>query len=217
MSFNNSEKANINYELYLCTDRGLMTSDTIEQSVEQGILGGVSFVQLREKDCSSREFFDLACRVKEITDRFKVPFVINDRVDIALVCGADGVHLGQSDLPCSEVRKAVGDDFIIGVSCSEISQAIKAEKDGADYIGVGAMYSTQTKTDAKSVSLEKLKEIRNAVSIPIVVIGGINMDTADDFAGTGIDGFAVVSAVVSQKDIKKAAENMKNKFRSLNI
>ena len=206
-------KNKMDYTLYLCTDRNLMTTKTIEESVELAIQGGCTVVQLREKDCSSLEFYQLALRVKAITDPYHVPLIINDRMDIALAVNADGVHVGQSDLPASVVRKMIGQDKILGVSASSLAEAVQAQNDGADYLGVGAMYSTATKTDAENVTLAELKEIRKAVSIPIVVIGGINKDTVGNFKGLGIDGLAVVSAIVAQKDIAAAAHELVTLFK----
>ncbi len=205
-------KNKIDYTLYLCTDRDLMSTDTIEESVEQAVKGGCTVVQLREKNCSSKEFYELAVRVKEITDRYHVPLIINDRVDIALAVDAAGVHIGQSDLPASVVRNIIGKDKILGVSVARQEEALKAVEDGADYLGVGAMFATNTKTDARPVTMEELKGIRAAVSIPIVVIGGINMNTLERFKGTGIDGLAVVSAIIAEKDIEAAARNMYQAF-----
>ncbi len=205
-------KNKIDYTLYLCTARDLMSTDTIEESVEQAVKGGCTVVQLREKNCSSKEFYELAVRVKEITDRYHVPLIINDRVDIALAVDAAGVHIGQSDLPASVVRNIIGKDKILGVSAARREEALKAVEDGADYLGVGAMFATNTKTDARPVTMEELKGIRAAVSIPIVVIGGINMNTLERFKGTGIDGLAVVSAIIAEKDIEAAARNMYQAF-----
>ena len=205
-------KNKIDYTLYLCTVRDLMSTDTIEESVEQAVKGGCTVVQLREKNCSSKEFYELAVRVKEITDRYHVPLIINDRVDIALAVDAAGVHIGQSDLPASVVRNIIGKDKILGVSAARREEALKAVEDGADYLGVGAMFATNTKTDARPVTMEELKGIRAAVSIPIVVIGGINMNTLERFKGTGIDGLAVVSAIIAEKDIEAAARNMYQAF-----
>lgn len=201
-------KNNVDYTLYLCTDRELMTSKTIEESVEKAVAGGCTVVQLREKNCSSREFYELAVRVKEVTSKSGIPLIINDRVDIAVAADADGVHVGQSDLPASEVRKIIGPDKLVGVSASTVGAALKAQQDGADYIGVGAMYATATKTDARPVSREELAAIREAVNIPIVIIGGVNKDTVLNFKGMGIDGIAVVSAIVSQPDVELAAREM---------
>lgn len=206
-------KPKVDYTLYLCTDRGLMTTDTVEESVELAIDGGSTVIQLREKQCSSRDFYELALRVKGITAPRGVPLIINDRVDICLAAGADGVHVGQSDLPAGQVRRLLGPDRILGVSARTLEEALEAQESGADYLGVGAMYATSTKTDAQVVSMETLRAIRQAVEIPIVVIGGINRDTMDAFRGTGIDGLAVVSAVVAQKDIRAAARELVDRFR----
>ncbi len=205
-------KSKIDYSLYLCTDRSIMSDTSIEECVEKSLRGGVSVVQIREKDCSGKEFLQLAKSVKEITKRYNVPLIINDRVDVAIAVGADGVHVGQDDLPCAIVRSMVGEDMIIGVSASSLTEALKAQQDGADYIGVGAMFATDTKTDAKVVSMEELDRIRREVSIPIVVIGGINKTTLPDFIGKGIDGIAVVSAIVSQNDVEGAARELKSMF-----
>lgn len=207
-------KKNIDYTLYLCTDRDLMSSKTIEESVKKAVKGGCTVVQLREKECSSKEFYELALRVKEITTKYNVPLIINDRVDIAMAVDADGVHIGQSDLPANVVRKIIGDDKIIGVSAAKLDEAVKAVSDGADYLGVGAMYATNTKTDARPVTMEELKEIRASVDVPIVVIGGINMNTLTNFKNIGIDGLAVVSAIVSQTDVEGAAREMYKAFTS---
>lgn len=208
-------KPKIDYSVYLVTDRDLMSTETIEEAIEQAIAGGTTLIQLREKECSSLDFYNTAVKVKEICDKNKVPLLINDRLDIALAVDADGVHVGQSDLPASVVRKIIGEDKIIGVSAGNLKDAVKAERDGADYIGVGAMYATGTKKDAKPTSLETLKEIRKNVNIPIVVIGGINKDRIKDFKGIGIDGVAVVSAIIAQKDIKKAAMDIKEEIHKL--
>lgn len=208
-------KRKIDYSLYLCTDRSLMSAPTVEEAVGQAILGGCTLIQLREKDCSSRDFYETARSVKAVTDRYDIPLIINDRPDIALAVGADGVHVGQSDLPCGVLRGILGGDKIIGVSASSLEEAVQAEKDGADYLGVGAMYATGTKTDAKIVSMGELLKIREAVSLPIVVIGGINQKTAPAFRKTGIDGLAVVSAVIAQPDIREAARELLEIFKGI--
>ncbi|MCI8496891.1 MAG: thiamine phosphate synthase [Clostridiales bacterium] len=199
----------IDYTLYLCTDRGLMTTRTVEESVEQAILGGATVIQLREKDLSSRDFYNTARKVREVTARHHIPFLINDRADIALAVQADGVHVGQSDLPCAAVRRMMGKDAVIGVSVSTVEEALAAQADGADYLGVGAMFATGTKQDAEVVGREVLCAIRAAVSIPIVIIGGINAATIPQFAGLGIDGAAVVSAIVAQPDVRAAAQSLR--------
>lgn len=207
-------KHGIDYSLYLCTDRRLMTSPTIEASAESALRGGTTVIQLREKDCSSREFYELGLRVKKITDAYHAPLIINDRVDIALAVGAAGVHVGQGDLPCKVVREIVGPDMIVGVSAATLEEAVRAEQDGADYLGVGAMYATATKTDTRPVSMEELLKIRAAVKIPIVVIGGINKQTIPAFRGKGIDGAAVVSAIVAQPDPEAAARELLQLWKS---
>ncbi|HHZ05827.1 MAG TPA: thiamine phosphate synthase [Clostridiales bacterium] len=205
-------KKKVDYTLYLCTDRSFMSTNTIEESVELALEGGCTVVQLREKDCSSKDFYDLAIRVKTITHRYDVPLIINDRVDIALAVNADGVHVGQSDLPASVVRKIIGDDKIIGVSASTKALALQAVADGADYLGVGAMYSTNTKTDAGVITIDTVKEIRKAVDIPMVVIGGINKNTVSNVKGIGVDGICVISAIVAQQNITQAAKDLKELF-----
>lgn len=205
-------KRDVDYSLYLCTDRALMSATTVEQCVEQAVKGGCTVVQLREKNCTSRTFYELALRVKAVTGRYSVPLIINDRVDIALAADADGVHVGQSDLPAAAVRRMIGEDKILGVSASSLEEAVKAQEERADYVGVGAMFSTATKTDAKLVTMEGLLKIRAAVTVPIVVIGGINQETAPLFKGTGVNGLAVVSAIVAQPDIEAAARGMRSLF-----
>ena len=186
-----------------------MTARTVEESVEQAIAGGVTVVQLREKHLSSRDFYETAREVREVTARHHIPLLINDRADIALAVNADGVHVGQSDLPCAVVRRMMGENAIVGVSVSTVEQALAAQADGADYLGIGAMYATGTKADATVVSRDTLQEIRRAVDIPIVIIGGVNAQTIPQFAGMGIDGAAVVSAIVAQPDITAAAKELR--------
>ena len=145
------KKSEIDYTLYLCTDRKLMSTNTLEESVEQAILGGCSLIQLREKQSSYREFFEMAKRIKAITDRYRVPLIINDRIDIALSVDAAGVHLGQEDIPAKEARRIMGEEKVIGVSARTVELARKAVEDGADYLGVGAMFATNTKGNAKVI------------------------------------------------------------------
>lgn len=200
------------FSLYLVTDRRLMSTQTLTEAVEQAILGGCTMVQLREKESSSLEFYEQAQEVKRITDRYEVPLIINDRVDIALAVEAAGVHIGQSDLPVPDVRRLIGMEMLLGVSVSSLEEAGKAMEDGADYLGVGAMFPTGTKTDANAVSMEELQGIRCVTNLPIVVIGGINQENARLFRPMGIDGLAVVSAIIGQPDIRKAASQMKEAF-----
>jgi thiamine-phosphate pyrophosphorylase len=199
-------KRNVNYSLYLVTDREVLKERNLCLSVEQAIQGGVTLVQLREKDVSSLEFYRIALEVKNITDKYNVPLIINDRLDIAMAVDAAGVHVGQSDLTCEVARKILGDKKIIGVSTATVDEAIAAEKDGADYIGVGAMYSTQTKTDARPVTIETLAKIKQSINIPVVAIGGINENNFIPLKNTGIDGLAIVSAILGKENIKEAAE-----------
>ena len=206
---------NVDYTLYLCTDRKLMSCDTVEQLVERSLEGGVSVVQLREKDCSSRDFLALAKSVKKITDRFDVPLIINDRLDICMAADAAGVHLGQSDIPCDVARKLLGGNKIIGVSAALPEEAAKAQADGADYLGVGAVFATSTKTNTRPVTPEIIRQIRAAVTIPFVVIGGVNAENITQLYGLGINGAAVVSAVASQPDITQAAGVMRKACEKL--
>lgn len=207
------------YQLYLVTDRNCLQQQTLEQAVEQAILGGVTLVQLREKAIASKAFYERALRIKAICHHYNVPLLINDRVDIALAIEADGVHIGQSDLPCGVVRQILGKDKIIGVSARTAQQAIQAQADGADYLGVGAMFATSTKQDAQTVTIASLTKIRQAVTLPIVAIGGINHTTLPALqqslqaADTSIDGVAVVSAILGQKDVKLASEQLKNMIK----
>lgn len=202
----------LDFTLYLVTDRNLMTSSSLETAVEQAILGGCTMVQLREKDISSDEFYRLAVSIKSITDKYEIPLIINDRVDIALSANAAGVHIGQHDLPASIVRKIIPQSMILGVSASTLQEAQKAVSDGADYLGVGAMFSTSTKTDADVVSMHTLSQIRKSVHIPIVAIGGINKENAPVFKAINIDGLAVVSAIISQQDIRRSSKALKQAF-----
>ena len=203
---------NFDYTLYLVTDRQLMSCDSMTEAVEQAILGGCTMIQLREKELPSLEFYNQAVAVKQVTERYHIPLIINDRIDIAMAVQATGVHIGQHDLPAAAVRKVIGENMLLGVSASSIAEAIQAQQDGADYLGVGAMFPTGTKTDAESVSMEELQKIRTAVSLPIVVIGGINKGNAGRFKPMGIDGLAVVSAIIAQSDIKAAAAELKDLF-----
>ena len=200
------------YTLYLVTDRSLMSTATLIEAVEQAILGGCTMIQLREKNISSLDFYRQSVEVKKVTEQYHVPFIINDRIDIAMAVNADGVHIGQSDIPAAIVRDLIGTDMLLGVSAASVKEAVQAANDGADYLGVGAMFPTGTKTDANYVSIEELKKIRHAVNLPIIAIGGINKSNIKQFHDTGINGLAVVSAIIAQPDIQKAAAEMKSMF-----
>lgn len=189
-----------------------MSTETLEQAVEAAVKGGCTVVQLREKNCTSREFYELALSVKNITDYYGVPLIINDRLDIAAAVNADGVHLGQKDLPANIARAVLGESKIIGVSANNLEAALKAENDGADYLGVGAVFATGTKKDTKPVSTESLKEICSLVKIPVVAIGGIKRDNITLLNGTGISGVAVISSVIGKPDIASAARELKALF-----
>jgi thiamine-phosphate pyrophosphorylase len=208
-------KPEIDYTLYLVTDRELMAAATIEECVEQAVLGGCTVVQLREKTASSREFYQIAVKVRELTARLKVPLIINDRADITLAVNADGVHIGRGDLPYDAARRIIGPDKIIGVSVNNLAEAQAAATQGADYLGVGAMFSTGTKTDTRPASMDELRRIREKVKIPVVAIGGINKNNVPLFKGTGIAGIAVVSAVVAQKDTAGAARELKSLLQNV--
>jgi len=204
----------MDYTLYLVTDR-LPASGDICSCVARAIEGGCTVVQLREKTAKSREFYEIAVQLRTVTARYGVPLIINDRADIAAATGADGVHLGRGDLPYAAARRIIGDDKIIGLSASNMAEAVEAVKSGADYIGVGAMFKTTTKSDAGLTAMDELIRIRAAVSIPIVAIGGINAETIRAFKDTGIDGVAVVSAIVSDPDPFEAAKRLKSLFLQL--
>ena len=198
--------------LYAVTDRTWVEDTTLMDQVKEALEGGITFLQLREKHLSKEEFIKEAREMKKLAAQYQIPFVINDNIEVALAVDADGVHIGQDDMSVEEARKLLGEDKIIGVSAHNVEEAIKAQKGGADYLGVGAMFPTGTKTDADSVSMEELQKIRAAVSLPIVVIGGINKGKAGRFKPMGIDGLAVVSAIIAQSDIKAAAAELKDLF-----
>lgn len=194
--------------LYAITDRTWLNGRTLPEAVEEAILGGATFIQLREKNSGYDEFLKIALEVKKVTDKYKIPFVINDNVDIAVAVGADGAHVGQSDEEVKSARKKLGPDKIIGLSAGTVREAVEAEKNGADYIGVGSVFSTPTKLDAKSVSIETLKEICGTVNIPVVAIGGISAGNVLRLAGTGIAGISVISAIFARDDIKNASSEL---------
>jgi thiamine-phosphate pyrophosphorylase len=199
-------KIKVDYSLYLVTDRKVLGGRDLAKSVEQAIQGGVTLVQLREKSVSTREYLELAYRVKEITTHYHIPFIINDRLDIALAIDADGLHIGQDDLPLTKARE-IFPDKLIGVSASTLEEALLAQQQGADYVGVGAIFSTQTKTDAAEVSLQQLELIKKSLTIPVVAIGGINENNLHQVMAKGIDGVAVVSAILAKADILETARH----------
>ena len=200
------------YSLYLVTDRVRMSTKTLSEAVEQAIIGGCTMIQLREKNISTLDYYNLALDIKKITDKYNIPLIINDRIDIAMAVGADGVHIGQKDIPVNVARRIIGEKMLLGVSVISVKEAVKAVKDGADYLGVGAIFPTKTKSDADFVSIEELKNIRQIIHVPIVVIGGVSTENAMLFGSMGIDGLAVISAIIAQKEIKQAAETLKLLF-----
>ncbi|MCR4649844.1 MAG: thiamine phosphate synthase [Lachnospiraceae bacterium] len=195
--------------LYAVTDRHWLDGRKLTDVVKESLDGGVTFVQLREKTLEDEKFLEEAKELKKLCKNYNVPFVINDNVDIAIAMDADGVHVGQSDMEAGDVRAKLGPDKIIGVSAENVEQAVLAEKRGADYLGVGAVFPTGSKDDAADVSYETLKAICEAVSIPVIAIGGINEGNVSKLAGSGIVGVAVISAIYAAKDIKKATEDLK--------
>ena len=194
--------------LYAVTDRRWLNGKRLVNQVEEAIQGGVTFVQIREKDLDPEKFLEEAEELKALCAKYKVPFVINDNVEIAAKIGADGVHVGQSDMEAGDVRAKLGPDKIIGVSAQTVEQALLAEKHGADYLGVGAVFATGSKDDAKEVEHETLKAICEAVKIPVIAIGGITKDNVGELAGSGICGIAVISAIFAQEDVKAASEEL---------
>ena len=198
----------------MVTDRRNKTDEEFLNIIEEAIKGGTTIVQLREKTASTKEFYDLALKVKEITSRYDVPLLINDRIDIALAVDSEGVHIGQDDMPADIAREIIGEDKILGVSASTVEEAKKAEIDSADYIGSGAVFPTATKDDADSVSEEELKEIVDSIDIPVVAIGGITIENAHTLKASGIAGFSVVSAIMSAEDPKEASEKLKEIYFS---
>ena len=195
--------------LYAITDRTWLGNNSLYEQVEDAIKGGATFIQLREKNLSYEKFLEEAKKIKEITDKYGVPFVINDNVEIAKEIDADGVHVGQSDTEAKRAREILGKDKIIGISAGNLKEAMDAEKNGADYIGIGAMFHTDTKSDATSVTFEEAKEITGKVNIPVVAIGGINSENILSLKGTGVDGVAVISAIFSHENIYDATHKLR--------
>lgn len=195
--------------LYAVTDRHWLNGETLYSQVEKALKGGATFIQLREKKLDEGSFLEEAKEIQKLCKEYNVPFVINDNVEIAKKINADGVHVGQSDMEAQNVREILGDDKIIGVSAQTVEQALLAEKHGADYLGVGAVFKTGSKDDAEEVSHDELERICKAVSIPVIAIGGITHDNVKELAGRGIVGIAVISAIFGQKDIENATKELK--------
>lgn len=202
--------ATIDLSLYLVTDRSLSLGRPLEYVVEEAVKGGVTIVQLREKEASSREFYELAVSLKSVLTHYNVPLIINDRLDIALACDADGLHIGQNDLPYSVARKLLGKDKIIGLSVENIDDAVQANLLDVDYIGISPVFSTPTKTDtASEIGIEGVRQITRLSDHPSVGIGGINAGNAADIIKAGTNGVSVVSAIMSAPDPREAARQLK--------
>ena len=201
--------------LYLVTDSTDLSEEAFLAKVEAACKGGVTLVQLREKNKTTRDYIELACKVKEITDRYHLPLLIDDRLDVAQAIDADGVHVGAEDMPVCLARKILGPDKIIGATAKTVEAAIKAEADGADYLGVGAIYPTTTKVKTVLTKVETLQDICEHVSIPVGAIGGLNKENCDILQGTSIDGICVVSAIMKQNDCETAARELKQKVNTL--
>lgn len=203
--------------LYAVTDRAWVGEKSLYEQVEAALRGGATCVQLREKGLSDAEFLAEALEIRELCHRYNVPFFINDNVEIAIRCNADGVHVGQEDMAAAQVRQRVGENMLIGVSAHSVEEAMEAVKNGADCLGVGAMFSTATKTDVNLLPKETLRAICRAVDVPVVAIGGINKTNISQLSGTGVDGVALVSAIFAAEDIegecrllRKLSEDMVN-------
>ena len=196
-------------QLYAVTDRMWTGKQTLMEQVEDALKGGATCVQLREKELDEESFLQEAIEMKALCEKYGVPFIVNDNVDIAIKCKADGIHVGQKDMEAGNVRALVGEGMIIGVSTQNAEQAIAAEKAGADYLGVGAMFSTTTKLDAREVTHEMAKKITDAVDIPVVAIGGINKKNMLELKGTGVDGVALVSAIFGAENIEAECKELK--------
>lgn len=210
-------KSNSYLELYAVTDRHWLGKQTLFDQVKEALDGGATCIQLREKQLDDKTFLQEAIEIQKLCKEYHVPFIVNDNVEIAKTMHADGIHVGQSDMEALDVRKELGKDVILGVSAQTVEQAKKAEAHGADYLGVGAVFPTGSKDDADDVSHETLKAICEAVSIPVIAIGGITQDNVKELAGSGIVGIAVISAIFAQqhitqatKDLKQATEQMLN-------
>lgn len=194
--------------LYAVTDRAWVGTKSLYEQVKEALENGVTCVQLREKELNESDFLKEAKQISALCKEYKVPFIVNDNVNIAIACKADGIHIGQEDMELTNVRKLVGEDMIIGVSAHTVEEAIKAQEGGADYIGIGAVFATSTKTDVDLLSFATLKSICEAVDIPTVAIGGIKKDNICKLKGSGIDGVAVVSAIFAAKDIATATKEL---------
>ena len=201
--------------LYAVTDRSWLGGETLRSQVERALKGGATFIQLREKELDEGDFLEEAKEIQKLCREYHVPFVINDNEEIAAAIGADGVHVGQSDMEAGDVRRRLGPDKIIGGSAQTAEQALRAQEHGADYLGVGAVFPTGAKADATEVSRETLEELCRAVDIPVIAIGGIGRENVMELKGSGICGIAVISAIFAQKDIEAAAAELKKRVEEM--
>lgn len=201
-------KAEVDYSIYLVTDEDCLKGRALLPCVEEALAAGVTLVQYRAKHADGSKLYAEASALKKLCDKYSIPLIINDRLDVAQAVGAAGVHLGQDDLPCAVARRILGSDFIIGVSAHNPKEALKAAQDGADYLGCGAVFGTATKQDVAKLGLENLRAIRKAVTLPIVGIGGINAENYAEVLQTGADGAAIVSGILAQDDIARAVQRL---------
>jgi len=204
----------VDYSLYLVTDRSILKDRDIFKAVEESIKGGVTLVQLREKAISSFDFYNIAVKMKKLVHHYNIPLIINDRLDIAIAVDADGLHIGQEDLPLEIARQLLGADKILGYSVSNVEQAVYGQNNGADYLGAGTVYPTGSKSDTgEPIGIEGLRKIKQSVSIPVVGIGGIGMVNIAEVKETGADGISVISAILGNQDIEGASRNLLNHWR----
>lgn len=199
----------IDYSLYLCTNSEINNHYSLEECVEQAIKGGVSIVQVREKNKSFNDFLKIATKIKRITDMYQIPLIINDNIEVAKKINADGIHIGQSDISCLKARKIFGDKKIVGVTVTNLEEAEKAVNDGATYLGVGAIFKSITKNDAIVVGIDELKKIVDYSPIPVVVIGGINKETIPMLKNIKIDGYAMIRPILSENNIVESTKKLK--------
>lgn len=199
--------------LYAVTDRSWLNGDTLSNAVEKALSGGATMIQLREKNMDTEEFISSALEIKKICKKFGAPLIINDNIEAAIAANADGVHLGQGDTPLTEARRILGADKIIGITAKTPEQAVEAEKNGADYLGSGAVFGSSTKSNAIKMDLNTLRSITSAVKIPVAAIGGITADNISELQNTGIAGAAVVSGIFAQDDIKKASQSLLERIK----
>ena len=203
----------INYGIYLVTDSEILKNKDFYKSIEESLKAGVKIIQLREKNALGKEFLEKAYKLRKMTKEYNATLIINDRVDIAMLVDADGVHVGQKDIDAREVRRLIGKNKILGVSAKNLKEAKKAKEDGADYIGVGAMFTTSTKLDANNVSFNELQNIKVNVDIPIVAIGGINIENIKDLKIYNLEGYAIVSAILNNDNIYNISKEFIDSIR----